>query len=82
MVWPLYCEHGQLHCTGSIDRALAPCGEGDYRFCKHGVDLRLSTGDGRPVCSFCRGITRRMRNADTPGYRPLSRTCPADPISE
>lgn len=60
-----YCPHGspQPACDG--DRLSAPCLDGEYVYCVHGVDLRRQTRNGEPHCPWCRGITRRQRNPST-----------------
>ena len=63
-----YCEHGKSPCQGSPERQLAACHASEHRFCAHGVDARATTKDGEIRCSYCRGVTRRFRNADT--WRP------------
>jgi hypothetical protein len=61
-----YCPHGcpLPSCQGSVASGVAPCADGDYRYCAHGVPLKV-TRDGQPLCAACRGVSRRQRNPDT-----------------
>jgi hypothetical protein len=73
-----YCPHGEVICPGDPDKGLAGCGPGDYHYCGHGFDARLTTSDGQPRCSFCRGVSREQRNRETFSRR---RVAAAPPVT-